>query len=80
MFHLFLILIENCTKKLYVFGYYSRVYGEGTANRNWGDAYTGMVLANSAASLIFGMYYVIAFTEKPTTTKMYVWKSPIFSF
>ena len=55
-----------------MFGYYSRVYNEGTDNRNWGDAYTGMVLANSAASLIFGMYYVIAFTEKPTTTKMYM--------
>jgi hypothetical protein len=46
------------------------VYGEGPTNGNWGDAYTGMALANSAASLIFGIYYVVAFTEKPITTKM----------
>jgi hypothetical protein len=53
-----------------VFGYYSKLYGEGTGDQNWSDAYTGMVLANSAASLFFGLYYVIVFAEKATTTKM----------
>lgn len=58
--------------QLYVFGYYSRVYGEGTGDNGWGSAYSGMGLANSAACLFFGIFYVIVFTEQ-ATTKMLLW-------
>ncbi|XP_057365243.1 uncharacterized protein LOC130685953 [Daphnia carinata] len=58
--------------QLYVFGYYSQVYGEGTDSTSWSNAYTGMALANSAASLFFGIFYIVAFTEE-TTTKMLLW-------
>ncbi|KAI9559884.1 hypothetical protein GHT06_013891 [Daphnia sinensis] len=58
--------------QLYVLGYYSQVYGEGTGGSGWGNAYSGMALANSAACLLFGIFYVIAFTEE-TTTKMLLW-------
>lgn len=53
--------------QLYVFGYYSRVYSEGTGDNGWGSAYSGMGLANSAACLFFGIFYVIVFTEQATT-------------
>ncbi len=58
----------------YVFGYYSQVYGEGKgADGNdvvWSNAYNGMALANCGACLLFGMFYIVAFTADQTTTKM----------